>query len=984
VSPPRLPTDGSVAPPVPLTSFVGRARELEDVVRLLRGARLLTLTGVGGSGKTRLALGAAARMSAEDGVRVVWVELAPVADAELLETAVIGASGVREHGKRHPFELLVEELGHGSRLLVLDNCEHLVAGCAVLSETLLRSCPTLRILATSREPLGTPAEVTWLVPPLAWNADPRHGTTSGPLSDAAQLFLERARAVAPDFQISEANAAAVNEICQRLDGMPLAIELAAARLRVLAPGQIAERLNDCFRLLSSGSRTALPRHRTLQAVIDWSYDLLSASEQRLLARLSVFSGTFDLQAVEEICAAEPLQRVALLDLLSALVEKSLVETATRDTAARYRLLETVRQYAANRLNEVGEDADLRRRHAEYYAQVAAAAKPWLTSSRRAQWVRRLQSDVENLHTAIVWSRSSDTELHLRILGDLNFLWVGLGLSAEARHWVEKALRLPGAERPTPGRASALSCAGYIAAQQGHFDIAHPWLEEAARLWETFGDHREAGYTLNNLGSILMFADPAAGNRLMLRTRDAFRALGDRFGEAWALNNRAVCLQGMGDLEAAVEAAEQAATLAREDGAAGTLAIALLVLGAALYHAGRPEPAAANLEEAAALFRHDVHPAVARLLELYSATLAQRGEMEAAAQALGAGDAVRQRMGMAPAERDPPPWAEVSASVRARLTEPVLAAAWRKGLALDTVGALDWVIARAGIRAGQSAGGRDSHAREPVPFERRSEDAGDLRVAAGPADATAVPATLRVLALGPLQVYRRGELLPPDSWGSAKPRELLLFLLTHPDGCTKEQVGLALWPDASPAQLRNSFHTTMHRLRKVLGEDWISFAADRYRLDPPGGVEFDADVFMRAMTAALRETGAGADIDRLGTALALYRSGFLEGEPVGDWHLELRERLQRLYLDGLAALGTTLLQVGRYPEARDVLQRLVRLDDLNESAYRHLMLCHSRLGERAQALRLFRRLTVLLDEELATQPEPETLALARQLKVEDGL
>jgi predicted ATPase/DNA-binding SARP family transcriptional activator len=951
------------------------------VVRLVRGTRLLTLTGAGGSGKTRLAIAAAARLSAEEGLPVIWVDLAVVPEESLLEVSVLSAAGVRDQRRQGTLESLVSALDGGERLLVLDNCEHLVGACVALSETLLRNCPALRILATSREPLGTVAEVTWLVPPLAFDADPGRGVAPHALGDAAQLFLERARAVTPDFSVTEANAPAVFEICRRLDGMPLAIELAAARLRVLAPEQIAQRLNDCFQLLSSGSRTALPRHRTLQAAIDWSYELLPASEQRLLARLSVFSGGFDLTTVEEVCAAEPLEAASLLDLLSSLVEKSLVETATRETSARYRLLETVRQYAERRLIAFGEDAELRRRHGEYFARLAAAAKPWLTSNRRAQWISRLKPDVENVHAAIGWSREADTELHLRILGDLNFLWVGLGLSAEVRQWVENALCLPGAERHTPGLASALSCAGYIAAQQGHFGMARPWLEEAAGLWEAIGDQREASYTRNYLGSILMFADPAAGDRLMLQTSATFRALDDRFGEAFALNNRAVCLQGMGDFEAAIEVAGQAANLARADGAAGTLAIALLVRGAALYHAGRPEAAAVSLEEAARLFRYDVHPAVARLLELYSATLAQCGEMELAAEALGAADAVRQRMGMAAADKDPPPWAEVSAPVRARLGDPVLAAAWKNGLERDTVGALDWVVARSEVPAAQLRGDQEQGARgdEVRPAVRQSADAGTSGAASATASLPGEPPMLTVLALGPLQVYRRGELLAPEAWGSAKPRELLLFLLTHPEGCTKDQVGLALWPDASSAQLRSSFHTTMHRLRRVLaGEDWIAFAGDRYRLSVPGGMQFDAELFQRTITDALRGSRAAVQVDGLATALTLYRGGFLEGEPVGDWHMEVRQRLQRLYLEGLTALGGALLDAAEWAQAKDVFQRLIQADDLDESAYKHLMLCHAHLGERGQALRLFQRLSVILDEELGIQPEPQTLALIQQL------
>jgi predicted ATPase/DNA-binding SARP family transcriptional activator len=946
----------AAALPVSLTTFVGRSRELDDVVRLLRGTRLLTLIGAGGSGKTRLAMAAAGRL-AHDFRTVAWVELGPLADAGLLETAVLTAAGVGERGVRSSIAAITEALADGPSLFVLDNCEHLINPCVELAETLLRNCPSLSILATSREPLGTAAEITWLVPPLGLQEEGPGGR--GAPTEAVQLFVERAKAVVPAFTLTDSNAAAVGEICRRLDGLPLAIELAAARLRVLTPEQIAERLHDSFHVLGAGPRTSLTRHRTLQAVIDWSHDLLPPAERLLLARLSVFAGTFDLTAAEVVCTDSTIPVTAVLDLLAGLVGKSLVETSATGGTARYRLLETVRQYAAKKLAESGEEGVTRRRHAMHFAGITNAARFGLLSSARPEWISRLAAERDNLYAAIAWTRDADTELHLRLVGDLPMFWSALGLAADARRWAEDALRLPGAERPTEGRASALSCAGFIAAQQGHSGAARGWLEEAARLWAELGDARAEAYALNYLGSALMLADPHAGERVLRRTREVFHSIEDRFGEAMALNSLAVCLQGMGELDAAIDAAAAAATLAREDGAAGTLAIALLVLGAALYLGGSPARAMSQLEEAASHFRQAIHPAVARLLELYAAALAQLDHGADAAIALGAADGVRKRMGMAPAAQEPAPWGQIPTPVRALLADGRLVQAWREGTGLDTTEALDWVHARAAGAAG------------------RQPRAGDTSPAAGGTS----PAALRVQALGPLIIDHCGRVLPAEAWGSARPRELLLYLLMHPHGCTREQVGLALWPEASAGQVRNSFHTTLHRLRKVLGDNVsVAFAGDRYRLDVVGGVEFDVPTFERDVNAALAALGTDSGAaDRLATALGLYRGGFLEGEPVGDWHLEVRDRMERLQRTALGALAEAWMDDARYDEARAVLQRLVYADELNEHAHRQLMTCLARSGERAQAIRVFQRLASVLDEELSVEPEAATLALAQRLQ-----
>lgn len=310
--------------PLPLTSFIGREREIATVRGLLEQTRLLTLTGAGGSGKSRLALEVVRQVASEFPHGVGWVELAALSNPDLVPQQVAAALGLREEGGRSRIEALLEWLRDRSLLLVLDNCEHLVDACATLADTLLRGCPGLKVLATSREALAVAGERAWLVPPLSLPAAEPASARERAEAEAVQLFVERAQAVLPTFELTDANAAAVAEICRRLDGIPLALELAAARVKVLSPEQIRDRLGDAFRLLTSGGRTALPRHRTLRAAIDWSYDLLEEPKQLLLQRLSVFSGGFTIEAAEAVCAGGPIESWEVLDLLAQLVDRSLV------------------------------------------------------------------------------------------------------------------------------------------------------------------------------------------------------------------------------------------------------------------------------------------------------------------------------------------------------------------------------------------------------------------------------------------------------------------------------------------------------------------------------------------------------------------------------------------------------------------------------------------------------------------------------------
>jgi predicted ATPase/class 3 adenylate cyclase/DNA-binding NarL/FixJ family response regulator len=414
---PPLRSLGTVSTNLPgeLTSFVGRSTELAQVGELLGQVRLLTLTGAGGCGKTRLALQAAAGVLDD----VWWVELARLEDAALVPAAVIGAIGVRELPGQGPLQTLVTYLRARRALLMLDNCEHVLAACAELAEALLRACPSLTVLATSRAPLGVPGEMAWRVPSMSLPADAyRDPVEVLQSSDAVRLFIDRATQVRPDFSITEANAAAIAQICQELDGIPLAIELAAARVRMLAPAQIADRLGDRFHLLTGGSRTAVPRQQTLQASIDWSYQLLSEGEQTLLRRLSAFTGGWTLDAAEQVCSGEGIDPYAVLDLLTGLVDQSLVTTAAEhDAEVRYGLLETVRQYAAARLVEADERYAVGERHLAYYVGLAERAEPAvLRAGRDDPVLQRLATELPNLRAALERAAAIDPAAAVKRFG----------------------------------------------------------------------------------------------------------------------------------------------------------------------------------------------------------------------------------------------------------------------------------------------------------------------------------------------------------------------------------------------------------------------------------------------------------------------------------------------------------------------------------------------------------------------------------------
>lgn len=483
--------------PIQLTSFVGRAHELSEVASLLSRSRSVTLIGAGGCGKTRLALQAAA--DALPGYRdgVWFIDLAPLTEPNLLPNVVATTLGVREVPDRPLQHAIAEHIAKSKLLLILDNCEHLIASAAAFAEGALRAAPDVRILATSREPLGIAGEAVWRVPSLSLPADDgSQGHEDPSQAEAVRLFTERAVATQPSFELTPQALEIAIQICRRLDGLPLAIELAAARLRMMSPQEILAHLEDRFALLTGGNRTALERQKTLQATVDWSHDLLGPGEQALFRRLAVFAGGFDLEAVEGVCVGTPLAEADLLQTLGLLVDKSLVANDAISGVVRYRLLETLREYAHERLVEVGEEELLREAHLTYF--IGEAERAYAERVERAdEWLLRLELDHDNFRAALDQSRQDTEGSELRLAGALGWFWDFHSHRTEGRERLERALAR--SEGTSPTRARALWGAGALAIWQGDITTALLLQEEGLAMWRELGDQAEVALALWYLG-----------------------------------------------------------------------------------------------------------------------------------------------------------------------------------------------------------------------------------------------------------------------------------------------------------------------------------------------------------------------------------------------------------------------------------------------------------------------------------------------------
>jgi predicted ATPase len=530
--------------PLQLSSFIGREKEQEEVIRLVKKNRLLTLVGAGGIGKSRLSIQVASALL-NDFPNGLWlVELAPLSDPALVPQAIVTTLGLIDQAGRSPQMILADFLQTKRALLVLDNCEHFIQACAELAEALLRTCPDLHILATSREALGIAGETLYLVPALTTPDPVRVSLNFLPNYEAVQLFVERAQSALAGFMLTPENASTIAQICHQLDGIPLALELAAARIKMMSVEQIASHLNDRFHLLTGGARTALPRHQTLQAMIDWSHDLLSEPERVLLRRLSMFTGGWTLESAESVCLDEGIEKYEILDLLTQLLNKSLILAEHKQgQETRYRMLETICQYARGKLWAVHEGELMRQRHLAYFVDLAERAEPNLRAFDMIMWLDQLEAEHDNIRAALARALESNIEAELRLASALLWFWHIRSHKNEGIDWLEQGLSIEAAERGdqslTPNRAmirgKALNASGALMSMFFDFGKAQARLEESLVLFRELRYAGKQGMAYALWGLADMRSEGNRARNLLEQSLTLFRELMDKFGVAQCLD-----------------------------------------------------------------------------------------------------------------------------------------------------------------------------------------------------------------------------------------------------------------------------------------------------------------------------------------------------------------------------------------------------------------------------------------------------------------
>jgi predicted ATPase/DNA-binding SARP family transcriptional activator/DNA-binding CsgD family transcriptional regulator len=746
-------TSGRHNLPSPLSSFVGREREMVEARRLLAMGRLLTLTGAGGSGKTRLALEVARGLAGtyQDGV---WlVELAPLSEPDLVPqavaTAVAKAVAVRERPGTPLLETLIDDLGDKEMLLVLDNCEHLRGSAARTGEALLRACPRLKVLATSREPLGIRGEVLWQVSPLSvpdvtqgGGPDGRRSVEGLMRSEAIRLFVDRARLRVPDFELTRENAGAVARVCRKLDGIPLAIELATARMGPLAVQQVAQRLDASLDVLREPSPGAEARQQTLRATLDWSHDLLSGAEQGLLRRLSVFSGGWTLEAAEAVCPGGGIDQEDVLDLIGGVVAKSLVlSRASTGVAARYGMLEPIRRYSTEKLEESGEAREMRGRHAAFFLALAEEAEPGLVGPGQGALLERLEGEHDNLREALSWALAGgEDELALRLGAALWRFWYVRGHIGEGVGWLERVL----ASSEPAARVKALEGMGWLLQYRGDSERAQGTYEQLMGLSRELGDKGSMATALNSLGTVAAYrgdngraralleenlsvlrqmegedaatalkrfhalnllgllaineeGDYARGAALWEESLELAREVGDTHRVVSTLSNLGYVAVLLGNHGRARELCEEAVALAHELGSAGAgiVPAALVNLGLAALGSDEHARARSSFDRALATSQSaGAKPLVIDALEGMASLAGAMQEDTRAARLWGAASAAREATGIAlpPGERalhEP-----YLTSARSRLGEEEWEEASAEGRVLSLEEAADYALAKA--------------------------------------------------------------------------------------------------------------------------------------------------------------------------------------------------------------------------------------------------------------------------------------------------
>ncbi|HEY3310599.1 MAG TPA: tetratricopeptide repeat protein [Anaerolineales bacterium] len=560
--------------PMQLTSFIGREEQIRVLKQYLQRDRMVTLVGAGGSGKTRLALQTAAELLDEFRDGVWFIDLSPSTDPAFIMQTLGTVLKVHEEAGHSYEETLLDFLRRRKTLIILDNCEHLVEACAALAESLLKNCPQLKVLSTSREALGIAGEYLLPVPTLSLPAVETHGAVGSKYleritgSEAVRLFEERAVQVQPGFRVGPDNALAVARVCERLDGIPLAIELAAARVRMMSLEQILDRLNDRFHLLTGGSRTALPRQKTLQALVEWSHALLDGPEKQLFRRLSVFTGGWSLEAAEAVCSGDGIPDSAIMDLLERLVDKSLVLAETSGSE-HYRMLETIRQYAALKLQDSGEEEHLRQRHFDHTFVQVRESQQGLTGPNPSKWLKNLDTEKDNVYNALAWGLQNvegNREKILELTAGLWMWWMGRGTLNEGRQWLEKALQI--SPEPSAARAKALASLGIVLWHQGDIQKAFSYEDESLRIlagleMPDLADHAQVTHVRGHLA--MDSGDFLGAYQGFKESLGSYRQLNDPYWVGTLISDLGMVAYHQGDLKLARKYQEQSLEVFEEVG-----------------------------------------------------------------------------------------------------------------------------------------------------------------------------------------------------------------------------------------------------------------------------------------------------------------------------------------------------------------------------------------------------------------------------------